>query len=483
MLNFSEGFPIVPETPTAGPLKLNAYAPGQVLAAYDGDNLEFLDPSRLTDPLSYTRGDIKKVETYNQYYALTQALGAMEGNLTGVSDGILGIANDPTKGATWRQFIGKAPLTPLRYGDSELTKEAIDADLKSLNMMLEAEEGVDVSTLSYDQLSDRQKQIRDLTAKIAYSEAQNKATEKLGFDWIDQMMAQDIFGLTGYLADKELAGDTEDIEKVLNREDPNFDAQSWFGTKFSNEIVSQYLLENGITQDFISDSPNADHAMMRIMSQLNTTDIQRRMSTYTPTTADQFRLLRDTFVGGMINSPDTIPSAVAELGLMGLGSLAGSLLPGPGTVAGGLAGGAAGSAVTTALGGTSIFVRLKKAYDTASFAGRALRATAYTSETLYKLPLGIMPSYVANFGLIRGAAASFTFGAVQGGLSEYARQKREIAFGAATLYANPNAMTDYNASMIATQAAESGLLFGGVFGLGGGLLRSGVGALNNRLSG
>ena len=483
MLNFSEGFPIVPETPTAGPLKLNAYAPGQVLAAYDGDNLEFLDPSRLTDPLSYTRGDIKKVETYNQYYALTQALGAMEGNLTGVSDGILGIANDPTKGATWRQFIGKAPLTPLRYGDSELTKEAIDADLKSLNMMLEAEEGVDVSTLSYDQLSDRQKQIRDLTAKIAYSEAQNKATEKLGFDWIDQMMAQDIFGLTGYLADKELAGDTEDIEKVLNREDPNFDAQSWFGTKFSNEIVSQYLLENGITQDFISDSPNADHAMMRIMSQLNTTDIQRRMSTYTPTTADQFRLLRDTFVGGMINSPDTIPSAVAELGLMGLGSLAGSLLPGPGTVAGGLAGGAAGSAVTTALGGTSIFVRLKKAYDTASFAGRALRATAYTAETLYKLPLGIMPSYVANFGLIRGAAASFTFGAVQGGLSEYARQKREIAFGAATLYANPNAMTDYNASMIATQAAESGLLFGGVFGLGGGLLRSGVGALNNRLSG
>lgn len=483
MLNFSEGFPIIPETPTAGPLRLNAYAPGQVLAAYDGDNLEFLDPSRLTDPLSYTRGDIKKVETYNQYYALTQALGAMEGNLTGVSDGILGIANDPTKGATWRQFIGKAPLTPLRYGDSELTKEAIDADLKSLNMMLEAEEGVDVSTLSYDQLSDRQKQIRDLTAKIAYAEAQNKATEKLGFDWIDQMMAQDIFGLTGYLSDKELAGDTEDIEKVLNREDPNFDAQSWFGTKFSNEIVSQYLLENGITQDFISDSPNADHAMMRIMSQLNTTDIQRRMATYTPTTADQFRLLRDTFVGGMINSPDTIPSAVAELGLMGLGSLAGSFLPGPGTVAGGLAGGAAGSAVTTALGGTSIFVRLKKAYDTASFAGRALRATAYTAETLYKLPLGIMPLYVANFGLIRGAAASFTFGAVQGGLSEYARQKREIAFGAATLYANPNAMTDYNASMIATQAAESGLLFGGVFGLGGGLLRSGVGALNNRLSG
>ena len=483
MLNYSEGFPIVPETPIVGPLRLNAYMPGQVLAAYDGDNLEFLDPSRLTDPLSYTRGDIKKVETYNQYYALTQALGAMEGILTGVSDGILGIANDPTKGATWRQFIGKAPLTPLRYGDSELTKEAIDADLKSLNMMLEAEEGVDVSTLSYDQLSDRQKQIRDLTAKIAYAEAQNKATEKLGFDWIDQMMAQDIFGLTGYLSDKELAGDTQDIEKVLNREDPNFDSQSWFNTKFSNEIVSQYLLENGITQDFISDSPNADHAMMRIMSQLNTTDIQRRMATYTPTTLDYARLFRDSLVGGMINSPDTIPSIAAELSLVGLSTAIGSLVPGAGTAAGLTAGVIGAETATTALGGTSLFMRLKRVYDSASVTGKALRATAYTTETLYKLPIGIMPSYVSNFGLLRGTAASFTFGAVQGGLAEYARQQREIAFGAATLYANPYALTDYNASLIATTALEEGLAFGGVFGLGGGLLRSGIGAVRNRLQG
>jgi hypothetical protein len=484
MLNFSEGFPIIPETPSAGPLRLNAYSPGQVLAAYDGDDLEFLDPSQLTNPLVYTRGDIKKVETYNQYYALTQALGALEGNLTGVSDGILGIANDPTKGAAWRQLIGKAPLTPIRYGDSELTQEAIDADLKSLNMMLEAEEGVDFSTLSYDQLSDRQKQIRDITAKVSYAEARNKAAEKLGFDWLDQVAAQDIFGITSILSDKELAGDTQDIEKLMNREDPNFDYKSWFGTKFSNEIVSQYLVENGITDDFISDSPNADHAMMRIMAQLNTSDIQRRMETYKPTNLDSFRLLRDGFIGGMINSPDTIPSVVAELGLVGISTLAGSLLaPGAGTVAGAAAGVAAAEGISTALGASSVFMRLKKAYDASTFAGRALRATAYTTETLYKLPLGMMPGYVANFGLIRGATASFTFGVVQGGLAEYARQKREIAFGAATLYANPNAMTDYNASLIATTALESGLLFGGVFGLGGGLLRSGIGAFQNRVKG
>ena len=74
MLNYSEGFPIGSEKPSAGLLQLNAYRPAQVLAAYDGDNLEFLDPARLTDPLSYVKGDIKKVETYNQFYALTQAL-------------------------------------------------------------------------------------------------------------------------------------------------------------------------------------------------------------------------------------------------------------------------------------------------------------------------------------------------------------------------------------------------------------------------
>jgi len=483
MLNYSEGFPIVSEKPSAGLLQLNAYRPAQVLAAYDGDNLEFLDPARLTDPLSYVKGDIKQVETYNQFYALTQALGALEGNLTGVSDGILGIANDPTKGAAWRQLIGKAPLSPMRYGDSELTPEALDADRKNLSMMLEAEQLQDLSGLPYDQLTDRQKQIRDISTKLLYAEAQSKADQKLGFNWFDQFAAQDLFGITSSLSDTELAGDTKDIEKIVSRQDPNFKPDNWFESKFSNPIVNQYLLENGIDSSFVSDSPNADHAMMRIMHQLNVTDIQKRMGTYKPTTLDYARLFRDGLVGGMINSPDTIPSIAAELSLVGLSTAIGSLVPGAGTAAGLTAGVIGAEAATTALGGTSLFMRLKRVYDSASVTGKALRATAYTTETLYKLPIGIMPSYVSNFGLLRGAAASFTFGAVQGGLAEYARQQREIAFGAATLYANPYALTDYNASLIATTALEEGLAFGGVFGLGGGLLRSGIGAVRNRLQG
>ena len=483
MLNYSEGFPIGSEKPSAGLLQLNAYRPAQVLAAYDGDNLEFLDPARLTDPLSYVKGDIKKVETYNQFYALTQALGSLEGNLTGVSDGLLGIANDPTKGAAWRQLIGKAPLSPMRYGDSELTAEALDVDRKNLDMMLQAEQLQDLSGLSYDELTDRQKQIRDISTKLLYAEAQSKADEKLGFNWFDQFVAQDLFGITSSFSDTELAGDTKDIEKIMAREDPNFEPNNWFSSKFSNPIVNQYLLENGIDSSFVSDSPNADHAMIRIMHQLNVTDIQKRIGTYKPTTLDYVRLFRDGLVGGMINSPDTIPSIGAELALAGITTAIGSLVPGVGTAAG-LAGGVmAAEATATALGGTSLFMRLKRVYDSASVAGKALKATAYTTETLYKLPLGIMPSYVSNFGLLRGAAAAFTFGAVQGGLAEYARQQREIAFGAATLYANPYALTDYNASLIATTALEEGLAFGGVFGLGGGLLRSGVGAVRNRVQG
>ena len=484
MLNFSEGFPLIQEQPTAGPLKFTAYLPAQVLGAYDGDGLKFLDANEITNPLRYTRGAVEENLTYNEFYGLTQALGALEGNLTGVSDGLLGIANDPTKGAAWRQLLSLSPLSPIKYGDSELTPEAINATIKNINTMMDAEQGVDFSTTPYEQLTDRQKQIRDLSAKVLYAEARNRSKQSLGFNWVDQFAAQDIFGLTSAFADKELAGDTADIEKMVSREDPNFDPKEWFSGKFSDEIVSQYMLENGITPDFIADSPNADHAMIRIMERLNTTDIQRRMATYTPTTLDKLRLVRDTFVGGIINSPDTVPSVVAELTLMGLGTLAGSFVaPGPGSAAGAATGAAIGSAASTALGGTSLFVRLKRAYDAATLSGRALRATAATAETLYKLPLGIMPTYVANFGLLRGTAASFTFGAVQGGLAEYARQKREIAFGAATLNANPYAMTDYNASMMATTALETGALFGGVFGLGGGLLRSGIGAFNNRLSG
>lgn len=470
MFNYSEGFPLIENRPTAGLLRLNAYTPAQVLAEYDGDDLEFLDAKKLTDPLSYTRGDVKKTETYNQFFAIQQALGVMEGNLTGLSDQFLGITNEPLKGAALRQLVGKAPLTPWRFSDDELTEQALTQDRNDLNILLEAEQNKDLSGIPVEQLTDNQKQIRQITSKLAYAEAQKKASEKLGFNLVDLIQAQDIFGLT--MLDRDLAGDTKDIEERLSRFDPNFEPQSWFAAKFSDDIVNRALLENGITEDLILDAPNADQAMMRIMQKMTTTDLQRRAATYEPSALDKARLIRDTIASGVINSPDTIPSVVAELGLAAVGSLVGPV----GTVVGG----AVGSVLTTALGGTSTFMRLKKAYDSAE---TALTVTKYSIETLYKMPIGIMPSYVKNFGLLRGTASSFGFGVVQGGLAEYARQQREIAFGVSTLYANPNAMTDYNMSLIASSAVESGAIFGGVFGLGGGLLRTGVGAGLNRISG
>lgn len=474
MFNYTQGFPLVEDRPSAGLLSLNAYTPAQVLSAYDGDNLEFLDSSKVSDPLYWNRGEIKKAETYNEWFAIQQALGTLEGNLTGISDQYLGIANEPLKGAALRQLVGKAPLTPWRWSDSELTDEALAQDQKELNTLLEAEQGIDITAIPVDQLTENQNLIRRLASKFAYVEAEKKAKDKLGFNWLDLLDAQDIFGIS--LSDRELAGDTKDIEERLSRFDPNFDPQSWFASKFSDEIVTRGLIENGITPDLVSDAPNEDAAFMRIMSRLSITDLQRRASSYTPTLIDKNRLLMDTIVTGVINSPDTIPSVVAELGLAGIATVLGSPVAGAVTLG-------ATSALTSALGGTSVFMRLKKAYDAVELAGKTMKVAGYAAETLYKMPIGIMPSYVKNFGLIRGTAASFTFGAVQGGMAEYARQQREIAFGASTLYATPNAMTDYNLSLVATSALESGAVFGTVFGMGGGLLRSGVGALQNRMSG
>jgi hypothetical protein len=474
MFNYTQGFPLVEDRPSAGLLSLKAYTPAQVLSAYDGDNLEFLDSSKISDPLYWTRGETKKTETYNEWFAIQQALGTLEGNLTGISDQYLGIANEPLKGAALRQLVGKAPLTPWRWSDSELTEEALAQDQKELNTLLEAEQGIDIAAIPVDQLTENQNLIRKLASKFAYVEAEKKAKDKLGFNWLDLLDAQEIFGIS--LSDRELAGDTKDIEERLSRFDPNFDSKSWFASKFSDEIVTRGLIENGITADLIADAPNEDAAFMRIMSRLSITDLQRRAASYTPTTLDKGRLFRDTIITGVINSPDTIPSVVVELGLAGLATTLGSPAAGAATLG-------ATSAVTSALGGTSVFMRLKRAYDAIGAASKTMKVAGYAAETLYKMPIGIMPSYVKNFGLIRGTAASFTFGAVQGGMAEYARQQREIAFGASTLYATPNAMTDYNLSLVARSALESGAAFGAVFGLGGGLLRSGVGALKNRMSG
>ena len=476
MFNYANGFPIVEARPSAGMLTINAFKPVQVGALYNGDNAEIIDPEAIFDGNNWTRADIKRTETYNEFFALSNILQVEEGSLTGISN-FVGVADEPLKFAYLRQMVGKDPLKPWKYGDWELTPEALETDKQTLRTLLTyVEQNPEAAKLK--DISDRAK---ELSAKLLYAEAQENANRNLKFNVGDLITAQNWLGL----GDPE-AGSSKDIEARLSAYDPNFNPRDWFATKFSDEVAELAMLENGISADTINNSPNADHAMFKIMSMLNRGTIQRRMSTYELSTLDNLRLFRDTIVSGMLNNPGEIAfGATVELGLAGIGALAGSMVaPVAGTAGGAAAGAAVGTAAVSAIAPAgSLFLRLKRAYDAASVTGKVLRTTKYAAETLYKMPLGVMPSYVANYGLLRSTLATTAFGAVQGFAAEAARQQREIAFGAATMYANPYAMSDYNVSAMASSALETGLVFGATFGLGGNLLRTGFGAVTNRLSG
>ena len=485
MFNYSEGYPIVDFRPSAGLLRPTEYMPLQAAAAYGGDDLKVLDPSSITDPLKWGRTEVEEVETYNQYYALQNYMLTTEGGMTGISH-YINFADEPLKGFVIRQAMKQHPTKPWQYNEESLTPEALAEDQKTVDRLTDWRVKQSDEAVKAGLTVDVDRQISELMTKLAYASAKKSAKDKLGFSWLDLVDASNVFwGWAPFdllAGDETIPGNTEDIEKRLSAYDPNFNPRSWFAKNFPSESTQFYgALENGISVETILDSPNADHAMYRIMSILNTNDIQKRMSTYKPTTMDQLRLFRDTFVGGMINSPgEMVLGTTVELGLVIGGAALGSgTAPGPGTIAGGVAGGLAAKSLSTA----GLFARLKRVYDAASKAGTALRAARYTTETLYKLPFGVMPSYVANYGLIRGTAASFGFGVVQGTIAEASRQQREIAFGIATLNANPYAQADYDLSEIVSQGLQSGLVFGGTFGLGLGLARTGFGALRNRLSG
>lgn len=489
MFNFSESYPIVDIKPSAGLLSPNAYRTIQAGWTYTGDPLEVIDIDSITKSTGWTRGETRKEETYNQYYALMNAMMVEEGGITGVANW-LGFSDEPLKGAYIRQLMGKEPLKPWKYGEADLTEQALDQDRKALNKLVEYKTKQPTAGQP-DEIDDR---IKELTAKLTYAEADKKAAKKLGFNLWDLIDASNMFWGYGPLdlmfGDKELAGNTEDIEKRLSAYDPNFKPDVWFNEKFKDETAMLGLAENGISVETIRNSPNADHAMYRIMTMLSRTDFQRRLETYTPSFADKGRLLRDVLVGGILNNPGEVGIGVsAELGVAALGTALGAIAgtavtPVAGTAAGAIGGGAvalgAFNAITPA---GSIFLRLKRVYDSSTTVGKTLRGLNYATETLYKMPLGVMPSYASNFGLIRGTAASFGFGVIQGSAAEIARQQREIAFAASTLYANPYAQADYDLSLIATGGLEGGALFGGVFGLGLGSLRTGFGAMRNRISG
>lgn len=245
-----------------------------------------------------------------------------------------------------------------------------------------------------------------------------------------------------------------DIVELMTREDPNFNYVTWFNQKYSSENAKLYLLENGITPDLIRNEPNAEAAEMVITRMLLRSHIQERVAQYKPTLTDYPLNWTQTFAVDFRNSADFIPTVLLEAG--------------------------AGAASAATAGGASVARLLGLRLSNLPFAARA---GVYTLDTLLKLPAGLTPIYSQNLKLLGRMGLTGSLVGVGAALQETSRQKTEIAFAAATMYSDPDALKDYDFGMIG-MAAGHGFLLGALgFGLLPATVSSFYGATLNKLKG
>ena len=260
------------------------------------------------------------------------------------------------------------------------------------------------------------------------------------------------------LVNQDNAKGDADVVNTLKRYDPNFDYKDFFDSKFADPVVKQALLEHGITDDFISQSPNQEHAMLKITQSMLSSDLQKRAATYKPSTWDSIKNTGAGFVDFIVDTP--VGATLAPI------QVAGTVF-------------SLGTATLGAIG-----VDLSLAPISEAVAQNALLSFGRgTVESLYKLPLGMVPHYMHGTTLLSRVPGYFLAGTAIGGLSSYSRQANEVAFGAATMYANPNVKLDVDYSDAAIEAFVTGGEFALMFGVGGGLLGSAIGAAKNRFKG
>jgi hypothetical protein len=475
MPDFTQGYPIQEQQPSPGTLtpteSMQIQQRGFGIGAASIGNVvgeDYITASNylqaFNDGSLWSYNEQRKVETNREHSDILHFMSAMAGGKEDVAT-LLGLATDPTKGMIIRQLMGKSPLTPIQYGDSEITPELLVEDRKQLESLLATQEGIDIDSISPDQMTSEQQQIRALTNKLAYANAQANVKSKLGFNWWDWFTSSDVYwggmnkvlNAVGLVNQDNAKGDA-DIINTLKRYDPNFDYKDFFDNKFADPIVKQALLEHGITDDFISQSPNQEHAMLKITQSMLSSDLQKRAATYKPSTWDSIKNTGAGFVDFIVDTP--VGATLAPIQVAG-------------TVFG------LGTATLGAIG-----VDLSLAPISEAVAQNALLSFGRgAAESLYKLPLGMVPHYMHGSTLLSRVPGYFLAGTSIGGLSSYSRQANEIAFGAATMYANPNVKLDVDYSDAAIEAFVTGGEFALMFGVGGGLLGSAIGAAKNRFKG
>jgi len=487
MFDYTNNFPLQELKPEASLLRLQAYAPTPEFQAVWQGKGKILDRTQMSNPNAWGYGDTKREEmTREEYFAGQQLLSAESGGNTGLYGEIIhsSLGMDVAQGAVLRSiYFGADPLNAMQFAPSELpqTPEEEQYLADTLKQLINAEGGRQADPKN---LSPNQQRIKEISDKLAYKKAYDRAETNLGVSLSRQILAQssaisyisDLIGFTSTDTTGKLARNLDDVIKVRTRVDPTYSPTQWFNEKFSDPKVQQGLLDNGITAEFIADTTNADEAEYRIYRTLNQTDLQRRMSEFSPSAADTVRLASASLVAGFVNSPDIVIDAGEVVGGVAL-AVGGTLLT-PVTGGTSLTGAAAGLALT-ATKTTNLFLKLKSIWNSS----KALRVGVYTAETVLKLPMGFAPSYAKNLGLIGRVATPTALGFASGAATEYARQQNQMAYAAATMYADPDAVKEYSMSEVALTGLQSGIFGGALFGLAPNVLSSLGGAAMNGLVG
>jgi ADP-Ribosyltransferase in polyvalent proteins len=487
MFDYTNNFPLQELKPEASLLRLQAYAPTpEFQYAWQGQGT-ILDKKRMADPTAWGYDtDKREAMTREEYFAGQQLLSAESGGNTGLYGEYIhsSLGMDVTQGAVLRSiYFGADPLNAIQFAPSELpqTPEEEQYLADTLKQLINAEGGRQADPKN---LSPNQQRIKEISDKLAYKKAYDRSETNLGVSLSRQILAQssaisyisDLIGFTSTDTTGKLARNLDDVIKVRTRVDPTYSPTQWFNEKFSDPTVQQGLLDNGITAEFIADTTNADEAEYRIYRTLNQSDLQRRMSEFSPSAADTVRLASASLVAGFVNSPDIVIDAGEVVGGVAL-AVGGALLT-PVTGGASLTGTAAGLALT-ATKTTNLFLKLKSVWNSS----KALRAGVYTAETVLKLPMGFAPSYAKNLGLIGRVATPTALGFASGAATEYARQQNQMAYAAATMYADPDAVKEYSMSEVALTGLQSGIFGGALFGVAPNVLGSLGGAAMNGLVG
>lgn len=500
MTNFLNNVPYVEAMPQPNPLKFIGFKQSPDFVALQGIKVPVVDPYALNNEANFTRsGQLTEEElTAKQAFAYEQILSTEEGGnaaaVTLLSDYI---GKDITKAAFIRanyfnQYDPYKAMDKIRDSELPETPDEQAAFNKLYNELLERQ-----MQLPPDQISQAEKdRLAKMTQKIIKRHSKQlvkqaadaglipnttvnfgnqifmqnpymadmyklglktnlKITELFGINPLSlvgksEKEVEALYGALSSITEEDRSG--ADITRVLTEKDSSFDPNEWFAKEYSGPNSSMYMLENGITPDTIKDAPNADAARFMIARAMTKSHIQQRMSNYNPTAIDTVENWVKSFGLGALNSPDAVPSLQLELMTMGASKV--------------------GTVVSKFLGP----LRLSKLPPLG-------KGAVYALDTIVKIPAGLHPIYGQNLKLLGRMGLAGSVVGVGAGLQETQRQRSEIAFAAAAMYADPDALKEYDFGMIA-MAAGHGFLLGSLgFGLLPATVGSFFGATKNKLLG